>query len=89
MDVAALLEMDPALFICGVNHCREKHTRAGVDLVAACGMDAQILMQRLQILFGCAMLCAIHREHAASGAATERCMIGVMIEDDNITGCGF
>ena len=47
MDVAALLQMDSPVFICSVNHRREKHPRAGVNLVPTCRMDTQILMQRL------------------------------------------
>ena len=84
MNVAALFEVEPSCFVCSVNHRWKEHARAGFDLVSASRMDAQILMQRLQILFCRAMLRAIHREHPPVRAAAERGVICVVIEYHDI-----
>jgi hypothetical protein len=89
MDRHRLRQVDHALFIGCVDHRWEIHARAGVDIVAARGVDAQIVIGHFQFFCGFGVARAVHGEHAPPLTAAIGRMIEIMVKDQHVARLRF
>ena len=89
VDLDALPQMDFPVIVGGIEYGRIIHTCTGVDVVASGRMDTQVSPQSRQIRLACAVAGQVHGEHPSPFATPKRCVIGVVIKDDQIARVRF
>ena len=89
MNRRTLGEVDHSSFICSIEYRRIEHPCAGSGLRAACGVDAQITMQRVQILVCRTGSGTVHGKHPATLAAAKGSVKQIVVKNNHITRFGF